>query len=342
MGEMRHTRFLTFLAWAAAALPVASSAAQAQTHGVAVQVNEGKPVPTVAQLQTVLNTNDFVRDVLGWDHVDPDCNLQFDSSRPIEIPSNSAMLYSRVAAVKGKNFVTLAFNNINCGQPTNSGSKTFPSTDALRAEFAAYAVAVVKQVPAIGGVSIWNEMNGKWNGGYKSAADRLTQYCLLANKVTAEIRKIDPSLPIAIGASTGWNIDGWFINMFDNYGCVGKGDPTIWLDVHPYLTGKVAHQKSDWQRWNASIANIRADKITNPLIGTEWGDGAAFKWLIAHPGGNYMTTFESDAVSQDNAWAGLTWFELLFDRKAPQAGLFDKSGTTLTLFGSQYTAAFKN
>ena len=338
---MRRCRFMNFFVWAAAFL-AASSAAQAQTRGVAVQVNEGKPVPTLAQLQAVLNPNDFVRDVLGWHKADPLCNLRFDPSRLIQIPSESSALYSRVEQAQGKNFVTLAFNNRHCGQPVNSGTKTFPDTDDLRAEFAAYAVAVVKQVPALGGISIWNEMNGTWSGGYRSAADRLTHYCLLANKVITEIRKVDPKIPIAIGATVGSSIDDWFTNMFDTYGCMGKGDPTIWLDVHPYLTGKISHHMSDWQRWNESIAHIRTDKISNPLVATEWGDGAASKWLIAHPGGNYMTTFESKVVSQDNAWAGLTWFELLFDRKAPQAGFFDKSGTTLTLFGSQYIAAFKN
>lgn len=340
---MRRCRFLNFLAWAAAAFLAAGSAVHAQTQGVAVQVNEGKRIPTVNQLQAVLNPNDFVRDILGWYRVDPNCNLRFDSSRLIEIPSNSATLYSRVEAVQGKNFVTLAFNNKHCGQPTNSGGKTFPNTDALRAEFAAYAVAVVKQVPALGGLSIWNEMNGTWKGGYKTAADKLTNYCLLANKVITEVRKINPDIPIAIGASTGWNIDGWFIDMFDTYGCMGKGDPTIWLDVHPYLTGKIdaSTGKIDWQLWSDSIANIRADKITNPLIATEWGDGAAYRWSVGHPSGNYIATFNAEALSKDKAWAGLTWFELLFDRRLPQSGLFDKSGTMLSPVGSQYVAAFK-
>lgn len=324
-----------------AALLAFTSPASAQTRGVAVQVNEGKPVPTVAQLQTVLNPGDFVRDILGWSKADPACKVGADPSHTIAIPSASAALYSAVQSAQGKNFVTLAFNNRHCGQPVNSGIKTFPNTDALRAEFAAYAVGVVKQVPALGGVSIWNELNGTWSGGYTTLADKLTNYCLLANTVIAEVRKADKNVPIAIGATVGADIGDYFVKMFDTYGCVGKGDPTIWLDVHPYLSGRTTHGNSDWQRWNDSIAKIRADKITNPLVATEWGSSAANRWMTAHPGGNYMTTFVANVVSKDPAWAGLTWFELLFDKKVPNAGLFDKSGSALSVLGSQYTAAFK-
>lgn len=331
------TKFRVLLA---AALLAVSSTAYAQVRGVDVQVNEGKRLPTLDQLQAVLNPNDFVRDILGWQKADPNCNLRFDPARPIEIPDAMNTLYGLVQQAQGKNFVTLAFNNRHCGQPTVSGRKTFPDTDDLRAEFAAYAVAVVKQVPALGGLSIWNEINGTWNGGYTTLADKLTHYCLLSNKVITEVRKIDRNIPIAIGATVGWNIDEFFIDMFDTYGCIGKGDPTIWLDVHPYLAGRVQSHKSDWQQWNKSIAAIRADKITNPLFASEWGAKAAYLWSVDHPKGDYMTFFDAKVVSQDPAWAGLTWFELLYDRKAPNAGLFDQSGA-MTAFGSQYVKAFK-
>jgi len=325
----------------AAALVAFASAAQAQTAGVAVQVSNGKRIPTVAELKAVLRPGDFVRDVLGWHRVDTKCNLRIDPSRPITIPTAMQTLYNNVAAAGGRNFVTLAFNNKKCGQTANGGGQDFPSTPELRAEFAAYAVRVVRQVPALGGVSLWNELNGTWSGGYKSRDRQLADYCLLANAVIAEVRKADAHVPIAIGATVGADIDGWFIDMFEHYGCMGKGDLTIWLDVHPYLSGKrnPALRRIDWQIWADSIAHIRARHIANPLIATEWGAKAAYTWSLAHPRSDYMKTFGSRVLSQDSDWAGFIWFEMLYDPKAPNAGLFDASGN-LTGLGTQYVKAF--
>jgi len=322
---------------------LAGSIAQAQVHGVDVEVNEGKLVPTVAQLQTLINPNDIVRDVLGWHLVDLKCNLSANPSATIAIPTQMSMLYANVQAAGARNFVTLAFNNTHCGQLSNSGGKTFPDTNALRAEFAAYAAAVVRQVPALAGVSLWNEMNGTFTGGYATTAERLTNYCLLANQVIGAIRAVDSKIPIAIGATVGAGIDTWFIGMFDTYGCMGKGDPTIWLDVHPYLSGMVvkAIRKTDFNEWNDSIANIRGDNISNPLIATEWGSSAAFRFLQANPNDNYITTFETKVSAHDKAWAALSWFPWKDDLKAPNSGLLDRSGTILTTFGLEYTAAFK-
>jgi hypothetical protein len=323
-----------------AAIVFLGSSVCAQTAGVAVQVSNGKRIPSVTQLQTVLKPGDFVRDVLGWRKVDPKCDLRSDPALPIAIPPAMQTLYSNVAAAGGRNFVTLAFNNIKCGQLANDGGHAFPDTPELRAEFAAYAVGVVKQVPALGGVSLWNEMNGTWSGGYKTEADKLRAYCLLANAVIGEIRKVDANIPIAIGATVGADVDRWFIDMFDVYGCTGKGDPTIWLDVHPYLSGKkIFPRQTDWVVWSDSVRNIRADQITNPLIATEWGAKAAYLWSTAHPRSNYMKVFNDRVVSQDPAVAGFIWFEMLYDKAALHAGLFDEAGN-LTAFGGQYISAF--
>ena len=321
-----------------------SAGAHAVVHGVAVQVNEGKKIPTVEQLKMVLAPGDLVRDVLGWHRVDRKCNLRTDPELPIVIPPSMATLYENVVAAGGKNFVTLAFNNRNCRQSANGGGATFPNTAALREEFAAYAVRVVKQVPALGGVSIWNELNGTWDGGYANRADKLRNYCRLANEVIREVRKVDANIPIAIGATVGWNIDVWFTEMFDEYGCVGKGDPTIWLDVHPFLSGKIegASGKTDWQLWNEDINRLRSHGISNPLIATEWGAKASYMWLTENPAGNYVKTFRSKVVSQDPNWAALTWYQLLYDTKTPNAGLFDKTGKTLTEPGRHYVDEFND
>ncbi len=328
------------------ALPLilTSASAHAAAHGVAVQVNEGKKVPTVAQLKTVLAPGDLVRDVLGWHKVDRNCNLRTNPSLPIVIPTAMNTLYQNVMSAGGKNFVTLAFNNRNCGQAVNGGGATFPNTATLRAEFAAYAVRVVKQVPALGGISLWNELNGTWDGGYTNRADKLRNYCLLANDVIREVRKVNASIPIAIGATVGWNIDTWFTEMFEDYGCAGKSDSTIWLDVHPYLSGKVdaASGKTDWQLWSEAIGRMRARGIGNPLIATEWGAKASYTWLTANPGGNYIKAFQANVVAKDPNWAALTWYQLLYDRRTPNAGLFNSMGTVLTTVGSQYVGEFND
>jgi hypothetical protein len=152
---------------------------------------------------------------------------------------------------------------------------------------------------------------------------------------------VNKNIPIAIGATVGWNIDGWYREMFDQSGCLGKGDPSIWLDVHPYLNGKAVRgtHKTDFQLWRAALANIRKDGITNPLIATEWGAKSAYTWQIAHPAGDYMTTFKTEVLSRDPKWAAAFWFEMLYDSKAPNVGLFNKSGQ-LTAFGTRYIAAF--
>jgi hypothetical protein len=324
-----------------AARPAFSQSALPQTYGVDVQVSNGRASPTIQQLQMVLRPGDFVRDVLGWQRVDRRCDLTSSQSGGLQIPASMAALYANVAAAGGKNFVALGFNNEYCGQIITSGAQAFPDTPALRAEFAAYAADVVRQVPALGGLSIWNELNGTFSGGFTSEAAKLTAYCLLVNDVVAEVRKVDPNIPIAIGATQGWNIDGWFSDMFDQYGCVGKGDPTIWLDVHPYLTGArpTGMVRTDWQLWQSAVSNIRADGISNPLFASEWGAWAARIWSTKHPNGDYLNTFKAQVFSRDPNWAGGTWFEMLYDARTPHAGLFDKTGA-LTPFGQDYISDF--
>jgi len=142
---------------------------------------------------------------------------------------------------------------------------------------------------------------------------------------------------IAIGATVGWNVGPWFIDMFDRYGCVGRNDPTIWLDVHPYLSGRIekAERKQDWTLWNDAVRAIRADGITNPLAATEWGARSSYTWQTAHPGGNYVRTFQNRVTSQEENWAAFIWFEMLYDKAMPNAGLFDPTGR-LTTAGAQY------
>jgi hypothetical protein len=327
-----------------ATLCVAASPALAQMHGVAVQVSQGQPVPSVAQLRTLITPGGFVRDLVPWSKTDPNCNLATDPSAGIVILDPLRQLYDNVAAAGGKNFATLGFNNAACGQASAYGWTGFPNTPALRAEFAAYAVQVVQSVPSLGGISIWNEMNGSFNGGYGgpgSIAAKLAAYCLLANDVITAVRKVNKDIPIAVGASVGWNIQGWFVKLFTRYGCLGGNDPSIWLDVHPYISGVwSATTVTGWTHWTKSIAYIRNHGVNNKLIATEWGGPAAAKWSLQVPGGSYPQEFQNRILATDSGWAALMWFEAMHDTNIPNVGLFDASGTSLTPMGQQYVAVF--
>lgn len=308
----------------------------AQQRGVNVQVNEGGQIPTVEQIEALVKPGGFVRDTIGWGHVDPKCDLVSKPKLSITLTPELAKLYANVAAAQAQNFITLGFNNTHCGQHSSSGATDFPDTDKLRREFAAYAVSAVKTVPALGGISIWDEMNGTFGGGLGAPANRLAQYCLLSNAVIQAVRSVNPTVPIAIGATVGVDISAWFIDMFDIYGCIGKNDPTIWLDVHPYLSGK----KNDFGQWRDTVADIRADGINNQLIATEWGDGAAYAWTIAHPNHDYITTFDQQVQTGAGDWAGLIWFDLLTGTKFSNSGLIDPTGDQLTVLGKEYVSDF--
>ena len=327
----RAVMLLLALCWA---LP-----ASAQVHGVAVQVSQGQDIPTAAQIRQLTNPGDFVRDLAPWSRTDPDCDLT--SGGTIAIPPEMQTLYNRVAQSGRKNFVTLGFNNVACGQVSALGWLDFPNTPQLRAEFAAYAVQLVQTVPQLAGISIWNEMNGAFNGGYTGAGSipaKLKAYCQLANTVIAEVRKVNPTIPIAIGASVGWNIQGWFTNMFNKYGCMGKNDPAIWLDVHPFISG-IYGPTTGWAKWPKQIAYIRSKGINNPLIATEWGGTAAVKWMKQVPDGNYPQEFQNRIILPDPSWMGLMWFEALADTAIPKVGLIDSSGA-LTPAGQDYVGTF--
>ena len=332
-------RCIIMLLWVTcAALP---TPAWAQVHGVAVQVSQGQDIPTTAQLRSLTNAGDLVRDLAPWSRTDPGCDLT--RGGVITVPPEMQTLYNRVAQTGRKNFITLGFNNVACGQVSALGWLDFPNTPQLRAEFAAYAVQLVQTVPQLGGISIWNEMNGAFNGGYAgpgSIAQKITAYCLLANTVITEVRKVNKTIPIAIGASVGWNIQGWFSNMFNKYGCMGKNDPTIWLDVHPFISGVYSPTiNNGWTKWPKQIAYIRGHGINNPLIATECGGTAAVKWVKQVPGGNYPQEFQNRIIAPDPSWMGLMWFEALCDTAIPKVGLMDAAGA-LTPAGQDYVGAF--
>jgi hypothetical protein len=97
---------------------------------------------------------------------------------------------------------------------------------------------------------------------------------------------------------------------------------------------------SGWTQWSKQIAHIRARGINNRLVATEWGGPTANNGLRRVPGGNYPQEFHSRIITPDPSWAGLMWFEALYDPKISYMGLFDPSGTMLTPPGQNYAAKF--
>jgi hypothetical protein len=67
---MSETKRMKLLALFAFSFLLIATGAHSQIAGVVVQVNEGKRMPTAAELEEVLRPGDFVRDVLGWNRVD--------------------------------------------------------------------------------------------------------------------------------------------------------------------------------------------------------------------------------------------------------------------------------
>jgi hypothetical protein len=318
----------------------AAAPAQAQIHGIAVQVSQGQAIPTQEQIVSLTNPGDFVRDLAPWSRTDPGCDLTKTQGAVIAVPPALQTLYDSVAATGRKNFLTLGFNNVACGQVSTLGWTGFPNTPELRAEFSAYAVQLVQTVPQLGGISIWNEMNGAFNGGYKgpgTGSAKAIAYCQLANQVITDVRKVNKTIPIAIGASVGWNIQGWVTKLFTKYGCMGQNDSNIWLDVHPFISGTSPTQ--GWAKWSKQIAYIRAHGINNRLIATEWGGSAAAKWMKQIPGGNYPQEFRSRIITPDSSWAGLIWFEAMYDTAIPKVGLIDSNGQ-INQAGRDYVDAF--
>jgi hypothetical protein len=119
-------RAVTLLLFLCAAFP-AWAQIQPPVHGVAVQVSQGQDIPTAAQIRALTNPGDFVRDLAPWARTDPDCNLTTRLGAVISIPTEMQTLYDRVAQAGRKNFITLGFNNVNCGQVSNLGWLDFPT-----------------------------------------------------------------------------------------------------------------------------------------------------------------------------------------------------------------------
>lgn len=276
----------------------------AQNAGLALQVNEGSAVPAASLFQQ-FDPRSF-RDVLGWHRVEQKAGVY-------ALPADDAAMY----ALGVPNIVTLYGGN------TLYGMKE--ADIALGAEqitaFCNYAFWVARNVPNLQAISIWNEMNGTFDGGVKEVSARQVALANLTNAVALAIHSANPAVKIIAGASVGWNIDGWFKNLALAGMDFSKVD---YLDAHPYIASQTGAVN-----WANKIREIRKVGLTAPFWFTEWGAGySPVQWFL------------DEIVAADSVpVAGGNYFTLQDSAKFPGAGLLDESGT-ITAQGTEYIAAF--
>jgi hypothetical protein len=314
------------VAFAAAAAP----AAFADDWGVAVQVNEGAPLPPLTVMQAVTPRGSTVRDALGWHRVEKSRGLY-------NIPANDWALYKEVAAAGDKNVITLFSGNPIYGTAT-FGFPTTPEQILAWANYAAYVVTndggalpdrKAANIPNLEAVTIWNEFNGTWNGGITDPKLQQAAMAKLLEVVVPVIRKANPNVKIAAGAFVGGSsLATWFEHIqqagFD-------WQSVDWLDVHPYIGPLGA---ANWQR---QVAELRAGGITNPFYFSEWGGPVSVNYAAKFEGTpgytmNYMQWFIANVVDVDAVSpAGGNFFTISNAAQFPGQGL-----TTGTLTSPQY------
>jgi hypothetical protein len=312
----------------------------AQTSGVAVQVNEGAPVPDAAKVIAMSNPGDDVRDLLGWEKSEVAAGVY-------AVPPNSAALYAIVAAAGRRNVVTLyGCNTLYC-----PNAERFPQTPAEIDAFARWAcwVAGAAGIPSLHAVTIWNEMNGRFNGGIGKVEARHQAMANLLKVVVPAIRKCNPAIAIYAGAFVGGtSLASWF--------CGIQRDGFDWkavdgLDVHPYLSGDPNAAAQNGIAWASSLTGKSSlatgcagatSPIARPLYFSEWG-GAALQDAIDKKyfadAAAYFDWFDRVVVSQYPV-IGRDYFLLADFGQFPAEGLYSAGYAGVTAIGTAYQAAY--
>jgi hypothetical protein len=311
-----------------------------------LQVTEGEVAPPVQMLQYILPQGSCLRDGLNWNNVELKQGVY-------TMPANIAKSYANVAAAGMYNVVTIGYGNKIYGPnayQTTANNFGIPTTPAQMEAFKNYAVWAVSQdgtgvanqkaanIPNLYAISIWNELNGSWNGGISDYTQRTKAYATLVNYVLPAIRQANPNIKIILGASVGVYVANWFYDMFITYHMLGLNDPNVYLDVHPYL-----YTLENAQLLNSNMANVRKAGIKNPIFATEWGSGDAATFEAANPGQNFFTWMQANVFSQDT-YVGAAWFELTNFNTAAfgDVGLVDvtnwsnQSSFTITHNGTEF------
>ena len=314
---------------------------------LAVQVNEGDAPPSVPVLRTLLPNGGCVRDMLGWHQVEK-------VAGQYTMPDRQWQSYGNVASAGAFNLITLGFGNKLYGsngyQPklNNFGLPVTPAQIQAFTKYAVWAVrkdgtgrpnATAANIPNLYAVSIWNELNGAWDGGIDDIHTRIAAYAALVNAVGPAIRQANPKVKIIIGATVGSNIDGWYQRLLVD-GTWGRNDPNVYLDVHPYI-GRALSPTNQYvpqlDTWNRSMLHIRKAGIKNALFATEWG-GPLAKFVEGNnPGLNYIDWSQKNIFATE-AFAGAAWFALTSFGDSKEANLIAASTPSLqvTKLGSEF------
>jgi len=328
---------------ALAALAAATQPALANDWGIAVQVNEGAPLPPVPVLQAMAPAGSTVRDILGWHNVEKSRGLY-------TMPAVDWHLYQQVAAAGDKNVVTLFAGNPIYGTAT-FGFPTSAEQIAAWARFAAYAVAndggtapdsKAANIPSLEAVTIWNEFNGTWNGGIVTPQQQQQAMAALLKVVVPAIRAANPKVKIGAGAYVGaFNLSNWFLNIaVDGF----DWHSVDWLDVHPYVA------PNGLATWQSEVAKLRASGITNPFYFSEWGGPNSVSYATKFAGTannppSYAQWFIANVVAVDTIMpAGGNFFTLANVTQFPNQGLTTGTMTApayqLTTLGAAYLNYF--
>lgn len=201
---------------AAAAAPTFTS----MTLGAATHFQQGWDISALQSAKDVGASD--IRDEISWDEVEQTPgSYAFTSSR-----SN----YIDTVATSGVKTTLL----LTGGNRNYDGGNT-PYTDAGRAAFSKFAVAVLDRFPTVKTIEIGNEYNGDSfvNGPVKNAGygDRQNYYALMLKAVYDAVKAKHPDVKILGGAAHSIPV-GYYQVLFDK----GALDNMDGIVIHPYTT----------------------------------------------------------------------------------------------------------
>jgi len=335
-------------AFSAPGTAVSSNTVIPEIAGLAVQVNEGGPVPSASLLSSFLPPGQTVRDALGWHRVE-------NAKGQYAMPAANWELYATVASVHGKNVVTLFGGNKLYGMEKNSD---FPTTAEQIEGFANFAAWVARNdgaakpnehaanIPNLYAVTVWNEMNGTWNGGISEPKARQDAMASLLNAIVPKIRIANSSVRIAAGAFTGFpGLANWFQGIGRHF----DWRSVDWLDIHPYLADLREKPAEEWARQmillrSGDLAH-GIPPIKNPAYYSEWGGPAAVKYARAHANDptaiTYFEWFHKNIVEADPVpVAGGNYFTLFCSPQFPLQGLATGPTGQVTPLGASFRGMY--
>ncbi len=327
--------------------PRLSAQIYAVPGGIALQVNEGDAVPPVQILTAATNRGDDVRDILGW----PESER---SPGAYALPARNASLYAEVARAGLSNVVTL-FGCDTLAAYACSGPQSFPQTPAQIAGFVNWACWVVSaaNIPNLRAVTIWNEMNGSFNGGIGNPAAQELAMANLLVAVVPVIRQCNPDVAIYAGAFAGdVLLADWFCKI-QKFGF--NWSQVDGLDIHPYLSGAPSMPAQNGLNWynaflgpNSLVTGCAGGTapIVAPLYFSEWG-GAALQNALSNgyfpTPASYFAWFEKTVANVSPVKypvTGRAFFLLAADATFPTQGLFSADYSQTMEIGNDYLAAY--